>query len=161
MPSFGAEPLPRHNPVRWGAYTHILIHLVFSTRDRAPWLTPDIGPRLSAYFHGACESARAPLLIAGGVEDHVHLLRGLHQSVALADAVREIKANSSSWLSRYLPEFAWQSGYAAFSVSRSARDDVRRYIENQAEHHAKRSFKDELRELLQRHGLEFDERDLA
>lgn len=95
---------------------------------------------------------------AGGVEDHVHLLVDIHQSVALSDFVRDIKSNSSRWFHADLSvaDFAWQSGYSAFSVSVSNIDAVRAYIDRQHEHHASLSFEDELIAFLDRHGITYD-----
>lgn len=140
--------------------THLTIHVIYATRRRHPWLVKDIRTQLFGYIHGICRNINAPLVIAGGVEDHTHLLLDLHPSVALAAAVRDIKANSSRWVHQTFPhlsDFAWQTSYAAFAVSASLRDTVRGYIENQEQHHRSVSFADELREFCQRHGLPFDE----
>jgi REP element-mobilizing transposase RayT len=100
-------------------------------------------------------------LIIGGVEDHVHALFSLSKNHALKKVVEEVKKSSSKWMKVNVPvvaDFAWQAGYAAFSVSQSNLDDMKRYIGNQQEHHRKMSFQDELRTLMKRHGIEFDER---
>jgi REP element-mobilizing transposase RayT len=100
-------------------------------------------------------------LIAGGVADHVHLLFQLGRTITIADAIGKIKSTSSLWIGQTrteLSEFHWQAGYAAFSVSQSNLEAVRAYIRNQAEHHQKQSFQDELREWLRRYELEYDER---
>jgi len=141
------------------AFTQLLTHLIWSTHQRNPWLRADIRPRLFAYTSGVCRNINTPLVIAGGVEDHVHLLIDLHPTVAVADAVRDIKANSSRFIHDTwsdLGAFKWQEGYSAFAVSYSARDDVYRYIENQPEHHRTRSFAEELREFYIKHGREWD-----
>lgn len=142
------------------SFTHLLVHAIFATKGREPWLASDIRPRLFGYIHGICRNVDAPLVIAGGVEDHMHLLFEAHPSKAVADAMRDIKANSSRWIHTTFPalaEFAWQAGYAAFSVSWSARDDVRRYIQTQESHHARRTVAEEMREFFARHGLPWDE----
>jgi REP-associated tyrosine transposase len=105
-------------------------------------------------------SLKCKLLAAGGTADHIHLAVSLHPSQAVADAVRIVKCNSTNWINDTFagPKcFAWQEGYAAFTVSPSVLPQVERYIATQAVHHAKRSFVDELRTLLVKHGIEFDE----
>jgi putative transposase len=99
--------------------------------------------------------------VIGGVEDHVHALFSLSKNHALEKIVEEVKKGSSKWMKNEgprIPEFFWQRGYAAFSVSQSMVEAVKRYIQNQEKHHRKMSFQDELRELFQRHDIEFDER---
>jgi putative transposase len=143
------------------SYTNLLVHVVFSTKGRQPMISPQWQERLYEYLGGTIRSTNSTLLAAGGVTDHVHLLVGLHASVAVSDLVRTVKANSSKWISQTMDgatAFAWQTGYAAFSVSESNADKVRRYLARQAEHHRRVSFKEEFMELLRRHGVEFDER---
>ena len=135
-------------------------HLVFSTKRRAPLITPDLQSRLFDYLGGLVRAEGGVLLAAGGVADHVHLLAGLGQTRSVADVLRVVKANSSRWARGLTPagDFAWQTGYAAFTVSYSQLDAVAGYIGRQEEHHHRRSFQDELRELLRRHDIEPDER---
>ena len=143
------------------SFTHVLIHAIWATRLRTPWLEPLVRARVFAYMSGICRNIGTPLRIAGGIEDHVHLLFLLHPTVTLADTVRDIKSNSSRFIHETWPdlsEFAWQRGYTAFAVSRSGEDEVYRYIEDQVRHHQKRSLEDELRALYERHGLPFDPR---
>jgi REP element-mobilizing transposase RayT len=140
----------------------IYLHVVFSTKDRRPWLQ-DAGIReeLHNYLGGTCNNLDCPVLRVGGVEDHVHILCRLGRSISISDLVKELKRESSKWLktkSPALADFYWQSGYGAFSVSPSHVDPLRTYIENQAEHHKRESFQDELRRLLKMYGLEWDER---
>jgi putative transposase len=142
-------------------YTYLASHLIFSTKDRLPMLTAEIRPRLWAYMSGVINNIGGKALAINGMPDHAHLLVLLPPSVATAEAVRTLKANSSKWLNDQDPtrrKFAWQSGYAAFSVSRSAIDDVERYIETQEEHHKKLTYQEELIVLLRRHNIEYDER---
>ncbi len=142
-------------------FTKLLVHCVFSTKDRRPFLTPDVRKRLFKYIGGILSGRDIELCAAGGTENHVHLLLGIPATGSVADAMRLVKANSSRWLRETfvaLADFGWQTGYAAFSVSCSARDDVIRYIGNQEEHHRRRSFEDEFREFLARHEFAFDER---
>ena len=100
------------------------------------------------------------LIAAGGMPDHVHLLVSLGRTVAVADALRVVKSNSSGWLHEEigLKEFHWQDGYGAFAVSYSNVDQVKAYLAKQADHHRRMTFQDEFRELLRRHELEWDER---
>ncbi|MBI1317724.1 MAG: IS200/IS605 family transposase [Candidatus Hydrogenedens sp.] len=139
-------------------HTCLLYHVVFATKERRPWLDATIRPRVHGYLNSMVQQNNAIALAVGGVEDHVHLLLHLHQSHALASFVRDLKAGSSRWIheSLGLPLFGWQAGYGAFTVSASQKDRVARYIENQAEHHAKHSFRQELEALLHAHGIEYD-----
>lgn len=138
----------------------ILIHLVYSTKQRQRWLSSGIRPGLFAYQAGIFRTWESPALVIGGVEDHVHALFLLSRNHAIKKIVEEVKKGSSKWLKIEggLQEFAWQAGYGAFSVSQSNVEDVRRYIEEQPRHHHQMSFQDELRALYARHGIEFDER---
>ena len=138
-----------------------LIHLVYSTKHRQPWIPKDVTEKLGAYQAGVFREWDSPSLVIGGVHDHVHALFLLSKNHALRKIVEEVKKGSSKWMkaeSPKNPEFYWQSGYAGFSVSQSKVEEVRRYIENQEEHHRKMTFQDELRELFKRHGIEYDER---
>jgi len=117
--------------------------------------------KLYAYMHGIVENLGGRLHRAGGTADHIHLLAELKNDVSVAEAVGKIKANSTKWIHEEFADshnFAWQTGYAAFSVSVSAMDDVIRYIDNQEEHHRKTTFEEELAEFLKRHGIQYDER---
>ena len=135
----------------------ILVHVVFSTKDRAPLLKEPIRPRLFAYLGGIVRSLGGEPLIVNGVADHVHMLLTLPSTVTLAEAMRRIKAKSSRWMRQGPRDFAWQAGYAAFSVSQSNVARVRKYIANQAAHHKRVAFKDEFLSLLKRNELEYEE----
>lgn len=138
-----------------------LIHLIYSTTDRRPVLDDAIREELHKYTCGILQDQECAAVEIGSVPDHLHLLFVLSKNKALADVVREVKRGTSRWLKSKGPQFAafeWQAGYGAFSVSQSAVEKVRRYIRDQAEHHRKVSFQDELRAFLRRHGIEFDER---
>jgi REP-associated tyrosine transposase len=142
-------------------FTRLHYHLVFSTKHRAPVITPDIRPRLWEYLGGTVRGLKGIPIQVGGTDDHVHLLVTLRQEPALADVVRELKAASSRWLHDTFPAargFSWQAGYGAFTVSHSAVESVSAYILNQAEHHKEMTFQDEFRAMLARHGIEFDEK---
>ena len=138
-----------------------LIHLVYSTKLRTPWISADAQEHLNAYQAGIFNEWESPALVIGGTEDHVHALFSLSKNHALKTIVEEIKKSSSKWMKTEglgPADFHWQKGYAAFSVSLSNADDVRRYIENQKDHHCRMTFQDELRTLFKRHGIAFDER---
>jgi putative transposase len=133
-------------------------HLVFSTKNREPIIDSSWRPRLHEYLGGAVRGLDGFPEGVGGVADHVHLLVGLRATHCLADFMRELKKASSNWVNDEigLSEFYWQEGYSAFTVSATARADVKRYIANQEEHHRKISFKDELIAMLERAGIEYD-----
>ena len=135
-------------------------HIVFSTKHREPTIPPTSQDRLYSYIGGTLRSEKCVLLAAGGIADHVHLLCRLTQQHAVADVVRVIKANSSKWV-RETGEISawggWQSGYGAFTASYSQLANIVRYIAKQESHHRKLTFQDEYREILRRHGLEWNE----
>lgn len=137
-----------------------LLHLVYATKNRNPWISADVRVRLYAYQAGIFKEWESPAIIIGGVEDHVHALFALSKNHPLMKIVEEVKKGSSKWMKKETGnlEFCWQNGYAAFSVSESNGGQVKTYIANQEEHHRKMTFQDELRLLLQRHRLAFDER---
>ena len=143
-----------------GTFTNLLYHLVFSTKHRAPLITDEIREPLYEYIGGILRAEGGTLIEIGGVDDHVHLLARLKPTMAVAEAVRLIKSNSSKWLHKGVgaEHFGWQLGYGAFSVSKSMVGDVRRYIRGQPVHHRRRTFQEELIELLKRHDVEYDER---
>jgi len=139
----------------------VYIHLVFSTKNRQPFLREqDMRARLHAELGGITKTLGCAPILTGGVEDHVHLLARFGRTIAQAEWVKELKRVSNLWLKKEygLSDFEWQGGYADFSVSYSNLDRVKRYISSQEEHHRKRSFQDEVRELLRRHRMEWDER---
>ena len=142
-------------------YTSLNYHIVFSTKNREPWLMADIRERLWPYLGGIARENGMKALEIGGVADHVHLLLSIPASMALSKAVQLIKGGSSHWIKETFPNvtgFAWQDGYGAFTVSQSQLDAVREYIRNQEEHHRTKSFAEEYRAFLERHQVEFDER---
>lgn len=132
------------------------VHVIFSTKERRPWIAPEYQRRLWTYIIGIGENKGIPVLAVGGMEDHVHTLIALPASEPLAKAVQVIKANSSRFMRRQVPDFEWQKGYGAFSVGASAMDATVEYIRNQARHHRKRDFKAEFLEFLRRYGVEYD-----
>lgn len=139
----------------------LLVHLVFSTKDREPWLTESIRDELHAYIGGVVAGAGGVLLRAGSVSDHIHLLISHPRTSSPADLVKEIKIASSKWLKqrdRRFAGFHWQAGYGIFSLSTSHRDALETYIANQADHHRKVGFQEEYRRMLQKNGIEWDEK---
>jgi len=140
-------------------YPNILIHCVFSTKERRDLIPEELLPKLWKYFAGIGRNHGIAVLAAGGISNHSHLLIVLPPDMAVAKAVQVLKANSSRWIHEQGLEFAWQEGYGAFSVSSSNRDAVKSYIEHQAEHHGKRSFEGEFAAFVRKSGLAFDEKE--
>ena len=144
-----------------GTYTNLLYHIVFSTKERRQLITPAIQDDLYAYLGGIVRGLDGILLEVNGIADHVHLLAKLPPKLALSDAVRDIKANSSKWLNEEksrLYKFAWQDGFAAFSVSESQAERIRGYIRNQKTRHKLMNFKEELLGLLVKNRIDYDAR---
>ena len=140
-------------------YTNLLFHIIYSTKYRKPSIDPLWQDELYAYIGGILRDNRGVLLKAGGIEDHIHLLAKLPPTIAVSDMLRLMKANSSKWINetkKPKKSFEWQPGYAAFSVSESQVGTVESYIENQREHHQKRTFQEEFLLLLKKHGIEYD-----
>ncbi len=140
-------------------FSLLLYHVVFSTQDREAMIDPKLRDEIQPYIAGIVRNERCSLLAIGGMPDHVHLLVRAKPTVLLADLVRSIKANSSRWVHERadLPRrFGWQEGYGAFSVSQSSAARICRYIQNQEEHHRRRTFEEEWVGLLEKHGIEFD-----
>ncbi|MCB9895167.1 MAG: IS200/IS605 family transposase [Planctomycetes bacterium] len=144
-------------------FTRLLYHVVYSTKDRMPLLSGAWAERMHGYLGGIVRNLKGTPIQIGGVADHVHLFIQLPPTITIAEAVNKLKSNSSRWINEeadFRNKFAWQEGYAAFSVSDNRYDDTVRYIENQESHHAHRGFIDELKEFLERNGMEFTEADL-
>jgi REP element-mobilizing transposase RayT len=131
-------------------FPNILIHLVFSTKNRRDLIPDELRTLLWKYLAGIGRNHKVPVLVAGGTANHVHLLIALPSDMSAAKAVQVLKANSSRWMGEHGIDFAWQEGYGAFSVSASHLPAVRDYIERQQQHHAKRSYEDEFLTLLER-----------
>jgi REP element-mobilizing transposase RayT len=142
------------------SFSKLLYHVIFSTKNREPWLEAALKPGLFAYMAGIISELRGKALIINGPADHVHLLLSLPASLAVADAIRVLKTNSSKWVHETWPDrcaFGWQTGYGVFSVSRSNREQVWRYIADQEKHHRKGTFQEEFVALLKKHDIEYDE----
>ena len=136
------------------------VHLVFSTKDRHPFIETAWRSRLHEYLGGLVRAAGGIPEAIGGTADHVHLLVGLKATHTLSEFVQDIKQSSSRWVHETIgtKNFAWQQGYGAFTVSASNRDGVKEYIANQEEHHRTKSFQDEYLAFLEKHGVQYDER---
>jgi REP element-mobilizing transposase RayT len=144
-----------------GTYSQLLLHIVFSTKGRAPWITEEVAERLYPYIGGIVRSEKGALYNIGGVEDHVHMYLRWRLDGSVSDLMRTVKSRSSKWVHdtfSSLREFAWQEGDSVFSVSKSQEEAVKKYIARQAEHHEKEDFKSELLRFLRAHGVEFDEK---
>lgn len=142
------------------SFVSCLIHAVWSTKERRPWIATDMQDRLHPFLGGIARHNKMKLLKSGGVEDHVHLLLSMPATLDIAKAIQLLKGNSSRWIHETFPNqqaFEWQAGYGAFSIGVSGIADTIAYIENQVAHHQKLTFKDELRTILNKHGIVFEE----
>ena len=142
------------------SFSTCLMHCVFSTSERSPWLDPAICERLWPYLGGIARENGIRALAIGGVADHVHLLLSLPATLSVSKAVQLLKGNSSKWLRETFPElraqgFAWQEGFGAFSIGVSGVPETTRYIRGQEEHHRKKSFREELEAFLKKHGFDY------
>ncbi|MBI5725177.1 MAG: transposase [Planctomycetes bacterium] len=138
--------------------------MIFSTKNHRPWLTPAILKRLSGFIGGVIRNMGGQPVEVNGPPDHLHVVISLPATISPAEAVRNIKANSSRWIHETFPDmkgFGWQDEYAAFTVSMSILPKVVEYVRNQQSHHAKMSFMDEWKTLLRKHGIKFDEKYLG
>jgi len=137
------------------------IHLIFSTKNREPVLRDTVRDSLHRYMAAVLQNLECPPVLINSVADHVHILFELGRTVAVSDAVEQVKKTSSKWIKTQGAEFslfAWQAGYGAFAVSESNVAAVREYIAGQPAHHRKKSFQEEYRAFLERHRVKFDER---
>lgn len=140
---------------------NVVVHVVFSTKDRHPLIDPAIRAPLHAYLATVARNTGCECFRIGGVADHVHLAVGLSRTTTIAELVEETKMSSSKWLKTQSPRlaaFSWQRGYGAFSVGPVDLDALCRYIDGQEEHHKMRSFQEEYRAFLKKYGVAFDER---
>jgi REP element-mobilizing transposase RayT len=145
------------------SFAALLVHVIFSTKNRVPDLSPELASRLFPYMGGIVRERKGTPLIINGPADHVHLLVSLPATESVAELLRVVKSNSSRWVHEQFParkRFAWQAGYAAFTVRGSREADVKAYIEAQQDHHRRVSFQDEFLTFLRKNGLAYDERDL-
>ncbi|MEI6501164.1 MAG: IS200/IS605 family transposase [Armatimonadota bacterium] len=143
------------------SYTSLVYHIVFGTKEQRHLIAPEIAPELHAYMGGIISHLGGRPILIGGVTDHVHVLTILNQKRALEDVLRDLKANSTRWIHQRYPElaeFVWQAGYGAFTVGIRGMPQVKAYIQGQQAHHREVGFREEFREFLQVHGIDFDER---
>jgi putative transposase len=141
--------------------SQVIIHIVFSTKDRRPWLDQGIRPRIHAYLATVCRDCECEAYRIGGVADHVHIAARLARTVSQAALLEKMKKTSSAWIkeqSQQYSLFSWQNGYGGFSIGWSQLEDLTGYIEQQEEHHRTRTFQEEYRELLRKYHVQFDER---
>jgi len=144
-----------------GKHISLLVHFIWSTSGREPWIGADWQEDLFGFMGGIINNKKAKLICAGGTFDHVHLYASLPSTITIAEFVNAVKSNSSRWIHESFPNrraFRWQEGYGAFSVSKSEEAKIINYIQNQERHHAKRTFKQEFVEFLDRYQIEYDER---
>jgi len=141
-----------------GSFTQLTYHIVFATKYRKATILGTLQDRLYEYIGGTLRAKNGCQIEIGGIADHLHILARLPPTLAVADVIRDIKANSSKWMNE-LPEvksrFEWQKGYGAFTVSYSRIEAVREYIRNQETHHQTKTFQEEYIEFLTRHGIDF------
>jgi len=139
----------------------ILIHLIFSTKNREPFITPDIEQELHPYMATIFRALKSPSLAIDGTRDHIHILLSLARVIAIADLLEEVKTETSKWIKTKGPEFRnfhWQKGYGAFSIGQSQVEAVKQYIQNQKEHHRRMTYQGEYRQFLKAYGIGYDER---
>ena len=141
--------------------SNILLHVIFSTKNRCPLLEKGIREQVHAFLAGAVRQCNCEAYRVGGVADHVHLAVQLSRTLSVADLVKEIKTASSKWVKTQevaLSDFSWQKGYGAFSLGISQKDALVRYIDHQEQHHQMQTFQEEYRLLLKNYGIDYDER---
>ncbi|MCA1557750.1 MAG: IS200/IS605 family transposase [Acidobacteria bacterium] len=144
-------------------FSSLLTHIIFSTRGRTAYIDAELRSELFAYLGGLIRELKGKAFTINGTADHVHMLVSLTPTIAISDAMRMLKANSSKWIHEKWPNrksFGWQTGYGAFSVSRSNVPDVIKYINNQEAHHKRVTFQEEFAAFLKRHGIEYDNNNL-
>lgn len=140
---------------------NLFIHLIFSTKERFPFLSNDVRPELHAYMATVLANLNSPAVLINSVEDHVHILFNMSRTVTLAQVVEDVKKSSSRWIKMHGPNlvtFSWQAGYGGFCVSESNVPKVANYIRNQEQHHRATTFQEEYLEFLIKHKIQYDER---
>ena len=142
-------------------FTKILVHFVFSTKNRMPTVAPAVEPGLHAYMVGISRNLECWTLAINGMPDHIHMLVSLSKKISVVTFMEEVKRDSSRWMNKEHPQretFRWQDGYAGFSIGESGVEPLKVYIANQKKHHERKSFQEELLELLKKYHVEYDER---
>jgi putative transposase len=140
---------------------NILIHIVFSTKNRIPLMHPEIESELHPYMASICNACHCPAHAIGGTDDHIHLACSLGRTITAAALIEEIKTSTSKWIKTKgepYRHFSWQAGYGAFSIGQSQLEAVKKYIATQREHHRRRTFQDEFRDFLAKYQVRYDER---
>jgi REP element-mobilizing transposase RayT len=141
--------------------SNVIVHIIFSTKDREPWLDSTVRQRMHGYLATVCRDLGAEFVHANGVSDHVHVVTTLPRTLSQAEMIEGVKKTSSKWIKALEPKyrgFSWQRGYGAFSVSPSQLKVVLKYLDGQDEHHRTRTFQEEYRAVLRKHRVDFDER---
>jgi putative transposase len=141
--------------------SNVLLHIVFSTKLRHPWIDTEIETELFKYLATACRTLDCLSHAIGGADDHVHIACSLSRTISISKLVQEVKQDSSKWIKtkhERFADFAWQNGYGAFSIGQSQLGDLRGYIANQRDHHRRISFQDEFRQICKKYDVELDER---
>ena len=141
--------------------SNVLLHIVFSTKHRRPWIDAAIEQELFKYLATVCKTLACPSHAIGGADDHIHIACSLSRTVTVSKLVQELKQDSSKWIKtkgERLADFSWQNGYGAFSVGQSQLDDLRGYIATQREHHRRVTHQDEFRRICEKYGVAIDER---
>jgi len=167
QPSISAESARieyiQEHPFMAQSLSQLWIHIIFSTKGRYPFLIKSIQQHMYEQIKKTCDEQNCKVIAVGGTEDHVHLLLNLNKNISLAQLIEKVKKSSSKWIklfSKNYPDinlFYWQRGYGAFSVSQSRLEDVKRYINNQKQHHQEQGFKDELRKFLKHYSIPYQE----
>jgi len=140
---------------------NVLVHVIFSTKNRAPLILPDIEGELYPYVASICRAHASPAHAIGGTENHLHIACSLARTIAVSRLIEEIKRSSSKWIKTKganYKAFAWQNGYGAFSIGQSQVGSLKGYIARQKEHHRVKTFEEEFREFLKRYQIEYDDR---
>ena len=141
--------------------SQVILHIVFSTKERRPLLDAEIRPRIHAYLATVCRDCHCEAYRVGGAADHVHLAARLTRTITQADLLEKLKKSSSAWVKHQGDQYAgfcWQAGYGAFSIGWSQLDELVAYIDHQEQHHRRRTFQEEYRDMLKKYHVEFDER---
>ena len=144
-----------------GTYTQILYQIVYSTKNRVPCMNKENRSRMFAHMHGVLKNKKCHLYRLNGVEDHLHIVTHIHPTVSLAGLVKDLKLSSSKFIKEHslFEDFpGWQSGYAAFTYSADAKENLIKYVKNQELHHKKVIYIDELKTLLKEHAIEFEDK---
>ena len=141
------------------SFSHLLVHIIFSTKGRINSIYTDLQNELFPYICGISKGENSPIYQINGVEDHIHILVALHPATSVSDYIKRIKTHSTKWIHSKFPNsknFAWQSGYASFSVSESSKRAVANYIATQKEHHKRINYAEEIKSFLEKHRVDFD-----